>query len=148
MLTKEIIEALRNYTASMQKEVSFVLQTGTHEKREELVDFLNGIAGVSDKISVEERDLPAILRSPVSFLLEADGEDTGIRFSGIPGGHEFNSLILALLQSAGTAIKLDESIASMVRNVSEQLIFEVFISLSCHNCPMKCGASISVDTVK
>ena len=135
MLTKEIIEALRNYTASMQKEVSFVLQTGTHEKREELVDFLNGIAGVSDKISVEERDLPAILRSPVSFLLEADREDTGIRFSGIPGGHEFNSLILALLQTAGTAIKLDESIASMVRNVSEQLIFEVFISLSCHNCP-------------
>jgi alkyl hydroperoxide reductase subunit F len=135
VLTKEIIETLRNYTASMQKEVTFVLQTGTHEKREELLDFLEGIAGVSDKIRVEERDLPAMLRSPVSFLLEADGVDTGIRFSGIPGGHEFNSLVLALLQSAGTAIRLDESIATMVRNVPEQLKFEVFISLSCHNCP-------------
>lgn len=135
MLTNEIIEALRKYTASMQKDVTFVLQTGTHEKREELVDFLDGIAAASDKVSVEERDLPAILRSPVSFLLEADGVDTGIRFSGIPGGHEFNSLVLAMLQSAGTAIKLDESIAGMVRNVSEQLTFEVFVSLSCHNCP-------------
>jgi alkyl hydroperoxide reductase subunit F len=135
VLTNEIIEALKNYTASMQKEVTFVLQTGTHDKREELLNFLDGIAGVSDKISVQERDLPAILRSPISFLLEADGVDTGIRFSGIPGGHEFNSLVLALLQSAGTAVKLDESIANMVSNVSEQLAFEVFISLSCHNCP-------------
>jgi alkyl hydroperoxide reductase subunit F len=135
VLTNEIIEALQNYTASMQKEVTFVLQTGTHHKRAELVDFLNAIAGVSDKICVEERDLPAVLRSPVSFLLEANGKDTGIRFSGIPGGHEFNSLVLALLQSAGTDIKLDESIANMVGNVSEQLKFEVFISLSCHNCP-------------
>ena len=135
MLTNEIIETLKSYTASMQKAVTFVLQTGIHDKREELLNFLNGIAGVSDRISVEQRDLPAILRSPVSFLLEADGIDTGIRFSGIPGGHEFNSLVLALLQSSGTAIKLDESIASMVRNVPEQLKFEVFISLSCHNCP-------------
>ncbi|MGD8875933.1 MAG: alkyl hydroperoxide reductase subunit F, partial [Gammaproteobacteria bacterium] len=82
MLTNEIIEALKNYTASMQKEVTFVLQTGEHSRREELVDFLNGIAGVSDKISVAERDLPEVLRSPVSFLLQADGADTGIRFSG------------------------------------------------------------------
>jgi alkyl hydroperoxide reductase subunit F len=135
VLTNEIIEALKNYTASMQKEVTFVLQTGEHGKREELVDFLNGIAGVSDKISVAERDLPEVLRSPVSFLLEAEGADTGIRFSGIPGGHEFNSLVLALLHSSGTAIRLDEGIAGMVRNVPEQLKFEVFISLGCHNCP-------------
>jgi len=135
VLTNEIIEALKNYTASMQKEVTFVLQTGEHSKREELVDFLNGIAGVSDKISVAERDLPEVLRSPVSFLLEAEGADTGIRFSGIPGGHEFNSLVLALLHSSGTAIRLDEGIAGMVRNVPEQLKFEVFISLGCHNCP-------------
>ena len=135
MLTNEIIEALKTYTASMQKEVTFVLQTGEHGKRQELLEFLNGIAGVSERISVAERDLPALLRSPVSFLLEADGVDTGIRFSGIPGGHEFNSLVLALLHSSGTAILLDESIASMVRNIQEHLKFEVFISLSCHNCP-------------
>jgi alkyl hydroperoxide reductase subunit F len=135
VLTNEIIEALKTYTASMQKEVTFVLQTGEHTKRQELLEFLNGIAGVSDRIRVEERNLPGVLRSPVSFLLEADGADTGIRFSGIPGGHEFNSLVLALLHSSGTAIKLDETIVSMVRNIQEQLKFEVFVSLGCHNCP-------------
>ncbi len=135
MLTKDILEALKGYTANMQKAVTFVLQTGEHGKRAELLEFLEGIAGVSDKIAVEERDCADRLRSPVSFLLEADGEDTGIRFSGIPAGHEFNSLVLALLHSSGTAIKLDDSIANMIGNVSEDLHFEVFISLSCHNCP-------------
>ncbi len=135
MLTKDILEALKGYTANMQKAVTFVLQAGEHAKRAELLDFLNGIASVSDKVSVEERDIADTLRSPVSFLLEADGEDTGIRFSGIPAGHEFNSLVLALLHSSGTPMKLDASIANMLGNVSEDLHFEVFISLSCHNCP-------------
>lgn len=135
MLSKDIITALETYTASMQNDVSFVVQTGEHGKREELMEFLGGIAGVSERITVVERDLPERLRSPVSFLLEADGKDTGITFSGIPGGHEFNSLVLALLQASGTALKLDDGIANMVRNVEQTLHFEVFISLSCHNCP-------------
>ncbi|MEM8661396.1 MAG: alkyl hydroperoxide reductase subunit F [Pseudomonadota bacterium] len=135
MLSKDILEALKAYTASMQKEATFVLQTGEHAKRGELIEFLQGVASVSDKISLIERDLSETLRSPMSFLLEADGEDTGIRFSGIPSGHEFNSLVLALLQSTGTAMKLDDSIADMIRNVSDELHFEVIVSLSCHNCP-------------
>jgi alkyl hydroperoxide reductase subunit F len=135
VLTKEILQALKGYTETMQKDVTFVVQTGEHSKREELVGFLSDIAGISDKLSVEERDTNGVLRSSVSFLLEADGEDTGIRFSGIPGGHEFNSLILAMLHASGTELKLDDSVASIVKAVSEPLNFEVFISLSCHNCP-------------
>ncbi|MEM9255192.1 MAG: alkyl hydroperoxide reductase subunit F [Pseudomonadota bacterium] len=135
MLTKDILEALKTYTASMEKAATFVLQTGEHAKRAELKEFLEGVASVSDKIQLQERDLPDTLRSPISFLLEADDVDTGIRFSGIPSGHEFNSLVLALLQSTGTAMKLDDSIAGMIREVSEDLSFEVIVSLSCHNCP-------------
>ena len=135
MLTNDILQALKSYTADMDKAVTFVLQTGEHPKREELLTMLNGIAGVSDKIDVKERSVPDELRSPISFLLEADGVDTGIRFSGIPGGHEFNSLILALLQSSGTAIKMDDGLRTMIENVSEDMHFETFISLSCHNCP-------------
>ncbi len=135
MLTKEILQALKGYTEAMQKVVTFVIQTGEHSKRAELVQFLTDIAGVSDNIKVEERDTQGVLRSSISFLLEAEGEDTGIRFSGIPGGHEFNSLILALLHSSGSELKIDESVKNIVRGVTEKLHFEVFISLSCHNCP-------------
>lgn len=135
VLTKEILQALKGYTESMQKNVTFVVQTGEHSKRAELVSFLSDIAGVSDKLNVEERDTQGQLRSAISFLLEADGQDTGIRFSGIPGGHEFNSLIIAILHASGTELKVDDSVKSIVKAVKDELNFEVFISLSCHNCP-------------
>ncbi|WP_137166745.1 alkyl hydroperoxide reductase subunit F [Salinimonas lutimaris] len=135
MLTKEILQALKSYAESMKKEVTFVLQTGEHSKRDELVTFLSDIAGVSENIKLEQRDTDGVLRSSLSFMLEADGEDTGIRFSGIPGGHEFNSLILAMLHASGTDLKVDESLQGIVKGVSDELNFEVFISLSCHNCP-------------
>ena len=135
MLNNQILEALKGYTADMQKTVTFVLQTGEHSKREELKDFLTKFASVSDKLQVKESDLSDTLRSPISFLLEVDGKDTGIQFSGIPSGHEFNSLVLAVLQSAGTPVKLDNSLQSMVKNIDQEMKFEVFVSLSCHNCP-------------
>lgn len=135
MLNNQILEALKGYTAKMQKTVTFVLQTGEHSKRNELKEFLTSFVSVSDKLQLEERDLSGQVRSPISFILEVDGKDTGIRFSGIPSGHEFNSLVLAVLQAAGSPVKLDESLKKMVSNVQQEMNFEVFISLSCHNCP-------------
>ena len=141
MLNKEIVQALKSYTANMKRSVSFVLQTGDHEKRPELVTFLSDITVVSDKIQLVERDTSENvsvnkLRSPISFYIEVDDQDTGIQFSGIPSGHEFNSLILALLQASGTSnIKLDSGLQNLVANVEENLHFEAFVSLSCHNCP-------------
>lgn len=133
MLTPQILTALKQYTATMQKDVVLVVQTGNHAKREALVNYLTQVSSASDKLSVIERD--AGLRSPISFTLEADGEPTGVHFSGIPGGHEFNSLVLAILQSSGTPIKLDERIKAIIANIQDRLKFEVFVSLSCHNCP-------------
>ncbi len=135
MLSKDILTALKSYTAEMKNGVTLVLQTGEHEKRTELKNFLTDIASISERISVEERDAPETLRSPISFSVEADGKDSGIRFSGIPGGHEFNSLVLAILHASGTPIKLDDSLKNIVGGIDEELRFEVFVSLSCHNCP-------------
>jgi len=139
MLTPELLDALKNYTANMSEDICLVLQTGKHSKRPELVDFLNTFVSVSERLSFEERDTSVDtsmqLRSPLSFHLEVNGQANGVIFSGIPGGHEFNSLVLAVLQSSGTPLKLDDSIQTIVKNVDQALHFEVFISLSCHNCP-------------
>ena len=145
MLTTELLSALKNYTENMSEDVCLVLQTGSHTKRAELVDFLSNFVSVSERLSFEERDTNAetndnnensiILRSPLSFHLEVNGKPNGVIFSGIPGGHEFNSLVLAVLHSSGTPLKLDDNIQSIVKNVEQSLHFEVFISLSCHNCP-------------
>lgn len=135
MITNDIKHALKTYAQTLEKNVSFVLSNGDHAKRRELHRFLHDIASVSDRINVEERLTVDQLRSPVSFLIEADGVDTGIRFSGIPSGHEFNSLVLALLHAGGVAPKLDEDLKTRVEHIQKPLHFEIFVSLSCHNCP-------------
>ncbi len=132
MLTPDIINALKGYTANMQNKVTFVLQTGDHSKRNELVDFLKQIASVSENLELVEKDLG--LRSPITFSLETN-QDTGIQFSGIPSGHEFNSLILSVLWASGTDIKLDNTLKKLLSKLQSKIHFEVFISLSCHNCP-------------
>lgn len=135
MLTQDILNALKGYMKDLQNDIRFIVQTGEHEKRGELLDMLNQLATTSDKLFVEEADRRDELRSPVSFLLQANGKDTGIKFSGLPGGHEFNSLILAILQAGGSKLKLDESIQNMVKKVKDKLKFQVYVSLSCHACP-------------
>lgn len=135
MLTNDILNALKGYTATMKKKVTLVLQTGDHQKRDELAKFLADFASVSDNLKFEERETSGQLRSPLSFMLEVDGVANGIIFSGIPGGHEFNSMVLAVLHSSGTELKLDDSVKNIISSVEQDLKFEVFVSLSCHNCP-------------
>lgn len=119
----------------MKNDVSLVLQTGEHQKRTELVDFLEQLASTSQRLKVVEKDDPSNLASPLTFGLQVDGKYNGIFFSGIPGGHEFNSLILAILQSSGSDLKLDDALITMLQAIDQKLDFEVFVSLSCHNCP-------------
>ena len=135
MLTDEIKETLAGYAEGMDKLVSVVLNLGEHEKRQELVEFIESVAEVTDSIEFIERTLDGTVRSPITFTIEANGEPTGIYFSGIPSGHEFNSFILAILQSGGVEIKLEERIKQIIAKITEQLDFETFVSLSCHNCP-------------
>ena len=134
-LSEDLLKQIGAYTAGMQKNVSLILNKGDHEERDNLKKFLGAVASCSDRLSVEERDMSNILRSPVSFSLEAEGDVTGISFSGIPSGHEFNSLILAILQCGGVPSKLDDSNIQIIKSVNEKLRFEVFVSLNCHNCP-------------
>ncbi|MEM7208766.1 MAG: alkyl hydroperoxide reductase subunit F [Pseudomonadota bacterium] len=136
MISNDILQALKGYMEKLQAPVTFVVQSGEHSKKAELMAFLTQVASSSDKLGVQERDTAGALRSAMSFALEIDGELSGVEFSGIPSGHEFNSLVLAILRGAGGAeIKLDDSIQALIKAVDEPLHFEVFISLNCHNCP-------------
>ena len=134
-LSEEILNSISTYADRMTHQVKLVLNTGHHEKRPELTNFLTSVASASDNITFEERDINSIARGPISFILETEKEATGIVFSGIPGGHEFNSLILAILKSGGVELKLDQGLQNIIKNIDINLNFEVFISLSCENCP-------------
>lgn len=133
-LDQAMLDTVRQYFAALSRDITLVLATGEHARRDELKTFLAQIVATSPRLSlIEQAD--AALTTPISFTLRADGTDTGIIFSGIPGGHEFSSLILAILQAGGSALKLDESIQTLIRAVRQPLAFTTYISLSCHNCP-------------
>ncbi len=119
----------------MQNKVTLVLQKGNHSKRADLVEFLTTICSASTMIEFREDDLGAIARGPLSFILKSNNKFTGISFSGIPGGHEFNSLILAILQCGGADLKLDDAIQNLISKIDDEIKFQVFVSLSCQNCP-------------
>lgn len=133
-LDQAMLDTVRQYMSALTRDITLVLATGEHAKRDELKTFLAQIVSTSPRLSlVEQAD--AALASPISFKLLADGTDTGVIFSGIPGGHEFSSLILAILQAGGSALKLDDSIQALIRAVRQPLQFITYVSLSCHNCP-------------
>ncbi|MDT1853159.1 alkyl hydroperoxide reductase subunit F, partial [Acinetobacter baumannii] len=73
-------------------------------------------------------------RTP-SFAINRVGTDIGVRFAGIPLGHEFTSLVLALLHVGGHTIKLEQSVIDQIAALDGDYVFETYISLSCHNCP-------------
>lgn len=134
-LNSDIIKALDGYFKTLQRPIQLKLFAGNHEKRQELIDFLSKVASISDKVELIYSDTDFNVREGLTFEVLAENESTSIRFSGIPGGHEFNSFVLAILNSGGHPIKLDEGIQRQVKAIDAELSFEVIISLDCHNCP-------------
>ncbi|MDQ8201863.1 alkyl hydroperoxide reductase subunit F [Pelagicoccus sp. SDUM812003] len=134
-LSPEIVSTLKAYAEKLTRTVQFKLFDGSHPKRPELVDLLVQVTSLSDKLELIYSETGFNVREGLTFELLADGETTGIRFSGIPGGHEFNSFVLAFLQAGGIPVKLDEGVQQQVRAIDVPLSFEVFVSLDCHNCP-------------
>ncbi|MEM1443390.1 MAG: alkyl hydroperoxide reductase subunit F, partial [Verrucomicrobiota bacterium] len=136
MLDQDTLNALKEYAKGLTRTVQLCLYAGDHPKRSELITMLTEVASVSDKIEFHEVEEELVsVREGLTFKLIAEGEDTGILFSGIPGGHEFSSLVLAILQAGGTPIKLDDGLKHQIQAINDDLVFESFISLDCHVCP-------------
>ena len=130
-LDPEIKSQLEQYLQLMEGEVHIKLSVGTDQVSQDMTDLVEEIAAMSSNIEVEKAELN---RTP-SFSINRPGEDTGIAFAGIPLGHEFTSLVLALLQVSGRAPKVDQKVVDQIKNIKGDYRFETYASLSCHNCP-------------
>ena len=133
MLEQELISQIAEYMKRLQKNVILRTNNESHEKKEELLEMLREISSTSEKLTLDVGNYN--YRSGITFEVLNEGSSQGIIFSGVPGGHEFNSLILAILQTGGMPLKLDESLQSIIKNIPQNLKFETVVSLSCHNCP-------------
>ena len=143
LLDSNIVEQLKGYFDNINGNIELVSFLDDSEKANELDSFLKEVDAISEKVNYikksfenDKTDLEkANITRPISFTILKDGENTGINFSGIPGGHEFNSFILAILGLAGLGKKLEGEQLSKVESINKPVNIETFISLSCTHCP-------------
>ncbi len=132
MLEANIKAQLKAYLERLVQPIELVASLDDGAKSRELHGLLEEIATLSDKVSLRVDGSNA--RRP-SFGISLKGETPRVQFAGIPMGHEFTSLVLALLQVSGYAPKLEDSVIAQIKAIEGKFSFETFISLSCHNCP-------------
>lgn len=130
-LDQEIKNQLAQYLELLEGDIVLKVSAGSDEASTNMLDLVNELASMSSKIKVEHTQLS---RTP-SFSVNRVGEDTGVVFAGTPLGHEFTSLVLALLQVSGRPPKVEDSVIDQIKNLRGEYKFETYISLSCQNCP-------------
>lgn len=131
ILDADIRSQLSQYLQLMEGPVLLKVSTASDSISNDMVALANELASMSPFIKVEKVQLE---RTP-SFSVNKPDYDPGITFAGIPLGHEFTSLVLALLQVSGRAPKVEEKVIDRIKNIKGQYNFETYVSLSCHNCP-------------
>ena len=131
MLDADIKAQLAQYLELLEGDVVLKVSVGEDEVSREMLSLVNELSSMSPRIKVETASLQ---RTP-SFSVNRPNEDSGIVFAGVPLGHEFTSLVMALLQVSGRAPKVDQKVIDQVKNIQGEYRFESYISLSCHNCP-------------
>ncbi|TGB02932.1 alkyl hydroperoxide reductase subunit F [Halobacillus salinus] len=131
VLDAQIKAQLNQYLQMMEGDIVLKVSAGEDDVSKEMLALTDELASMSSNIKVEN----ATLKRTPSFSVNRPGEDTGITFAGVPLGHEFTSLVLALLQTSGRAPKEEQSMIDQIKDINGEYHFETYVSLSCHNCP-------------
>ena len=132
MLDATLKAQLKAYLEKVIQPFEIVASLDDSDKSEEMSAMLHDIVSLTDKITLREDGSDD--RTP-SFSLHRPGADIGLRFAGIPMGHEFTSLVLALLQVGGHPSKLEADVIEQIKAIEGHFSFETYFSLSCQNCP-------------
>lgn len=135
-LEKDILEQLKQIFGSLDVAVMLLVKgRADSPRRADMLEFMEDFASCSDAITVKTEDTPTEEDAPLTEIWR-DGNPTGISFCGIPGGHEFTSLILAVLNAAGQGKNLpDEALQRRIQAIAGPIDIFTFVSLSCTNCP-------------
>ncbi len=134
MLDANIQTQLKAYLEKLQQPIELVASYDDSAKAQEMRALLLAIAALSPKVGLRE-DGQAALRPSFAIGRPGEPDSARVQFAGIPMGHEFTSLVLALLQTGGHPPKVDPAVIEQIKALPGSFKFETFISLSCHNCP-------------
>ena len=134
MLDNNILDQVRGIFANLNANFTFEMAcSSAREESSDMLAFLEDIASCSNHISCRQVEATGYT---LEFTLLKDNQPTGIKFRGIPNGHEFTSLLLAILNADGKGKNLpDEAISRRVKSLNGKVKLQTFVSLSCTNCP-------------
>jgi len=132
MLDQAIITQLEGLFKQLEGKITLQYSDSSHEKQQELLELLRQVAQTSERIELQRLEQS---RAEPFFSLLHNNKETGISFVGIPGGHEFSSLVLAILNSDKKGRLPDEKIIQRIQSLKGPVKLRTFISLDCHNCP-------------
>ncbi|MDI2590299.1 alkyl hydroperoxide reductase subunit F [Pseudomonas sp. 681] len=132
MLDANLKAQLKSYLERVTQPIEIVASLDDGAKSREMLELLKDVASLSNQITLLDNGSDA--RKP-SFSINRPGADISLRFAGIPMGHEFTSLVLALLQVGGHPSKASAEVIEQIRSLKGQFSFETYFSLSCQNCP-------------
>jgi alkyl hydroperoxide reductase subunit F len=132
MLDENVLSQLREVFGALDAKYTLVVPPSSHERQAELLELAQALASTSAQIEVSRagESVPYVLME-----LHKDGAPTGVSFRGIPGGHEFTSLVLAILNADGKGKLPDPGIQARVRALRAPAALRTYVSLSCTNCP-------------
>lgn len=134
MLDTAILQQVTDIFSTLEADYTLVARcSASRDERAQLIEFLTDFATTSPRISIEQHEAEG---DTLEFTLLRNGEATGVTFRGIPNGHEFTSLLLAILNADGKGKNLpDEGIARRIRALSGDIRLQTYVSLTCTNCP-------------
>ena len=132
MFDENIKTQLKAALTHLQADLTITASLDNSDSVNEMRDFLESVAGLSDKITL---NLNGNFERKPSFSIAKAGENPRVHFAAIPMGHEFTTFVLALLQVSGHPPKISDETAEFIKNLKIKARFELFVSLSCHNCP-------------
>jgi alkyl hydroperoxide reductase subunit F len=132
MLDSNMKTQLKGYLERISQPVEIIASLDDGEKSQEMLELLHDIESLSDLVSIAGRDDEQV---KPSFALRRPGAEPHVRFAGVPMGHEFTSLVLALLQAGGYPPKVDQAVIDQIKNLDGEFNFETFVSLTCQSCP-------------
>jgi glutaredoxin-like protein len=146
LLNDEVSGQIKEFLSNMVNPITMVLFTdkGLCNTCKETRQLLKEVAPLNDKITLIEKDMNddqedaekyGITMTPSFVMLNKDGEYLGVKFNGIPAGHEINSFLSAILHMSGVDLGLDEATIKKIKAIDKKVDIKVFVTLSCPHCP-------------
>ena len=141
MFSTETLAQLDSLFLRMESSLILRLQLDDTPLSKELHSYVNALAELTDKLSVEIDSSGNASDTPCVRIHRADGSWSGLAFHGVPGGHEFTSFILGLYNASGPGQPLDKDLRQQIKNISKPVDIKVLVTLSCSMCPELVTAS-------